>query len=799
MDRKRYKNGDSFDVYEASNSTKGRDRNPSTSSKLKGFHKKRATLFKKGTQLSQTTISDSNEVHPSDIQRPCVRHSEDYFNAFAIKTVSNEFSVPGADGSDGNAIVLRPRRNRQEPCDEREPSSGCYNIFEEGNILVEKSRILELINQCNIAHKDLGVCDSMKWDLVDFIPWGLFSSTVLTCINCGFRSDRTKMYEEVHSDKQGRKAAVGNIRLQLLLQDLPIGPTELQLIFAAVGLRVGSLSGMQKAAYKAADSTEQVATADMEKWRQYTKQVLADRGVKNFDEISAQFDVRYHGMFRACAKTPGPGAQQATATCVETVTPQKKCIAIDHINKACPKGSRMKGKGMHVFCGEGGQAKHMGCTATQSGGHPIHEYDMAERMAEDILSTNNLSVTHLCTDSDATGKNAFQAVNDYSGKTLPDLTWYKDPSHVSRNMKKHILAHTFHSGTFGCKTNGSQWNYKERLDCRKALSLDIPERVALTLRAAHDHWKGDTVKIRENSESLSGYMMRCYTGDHSSCQTARLAKLTGCRGKGQSRNWFSKSSSLSAQGITCLHLNEDDKAFLESVIDMKLGKEAVDFFTRRATTSRCESINRAISKSCPKNRLFSRISKSRVCSAIGRQNNSFKDFTHMKFRAMKCSMRPGSIGEKIIRKYQRKRDLTYQSQKKASFSIRRHILQAERRKKYFIERLKTTNEAEYHKHKLDVVLKAKNSALDAINKDDPVPSTSMEDHIGQAANTAIHMKDTLRQAKRHSIRTVRSNLRVQRHRRKAAKKRCEEKHAARVRGPAASLRIRNEHSYGLLY
>ena len=145
---------------------------------------------------------------------------------------------------------------------------------------------------------------------------------------------------------------------------------------------------------------------------------------------------------------------------------------------------------------------------------------MAERIAKDVVDTSNLSVTHLATDSDATGKEAFQEVNEKSGKHLPQLTWYKEPSHVSLNMKKQILNHKFHSDTFGRKLNGKKWSYKEKLDCRKALALDAPERVAITLRNICQYWKGDVDKIRNNVDTVAGYIMKCYGGDHPSCSSA---------------------------------------------------------------------------------------------------------------------------------------------------------------------------------------------------------------------------------------------------------------------------------------
>ena len=776
--------------------------NPFKTSKLRGYYKKKSTFFSKDRQpcSRKRHVYDTEDTTP--VKRPCERHTDTYFDTLVKETDSNEFSIPGADGSEGSAILLRPRHTGTHGADdstERGHSSGRYNVSAD-NIVVEKSRLLDLINGCSKRHMDLDTCKDMNWDLIEFEPWGLFSSVVLTCSSCGFRSPRTKLYEEVSTGGPGRKAAVGNVRLQLLLQDMPIGPTELQLIFAAVGLRAGSLSGMQKMSYKASDVTEEVADTDMIKWREHAKKVLADRGIDKCDQISAAFDVRYHGMFKASSKTPGPGAAQATATCVETVTPQKKCIAIDHINKACLKGSRMKGKGVQVFCGTGGDAKHKGCTANQPSGRAIREYDMAERIAKDILASSDMAVTNLCTDSDATGRDAFSRVNIKSGKSLPPLTWYKDPSHVSRNMKRHVLDHNFSSEAFGLKHDCSEWNYKERLDCRKALALDVPERVSFTLRSASKHYKGDFKKVKKNVGTLVNYMMKCYGGDHGSCQSAPLAQLTGCKGSANSSKcWFTKSSSLKGQGISNLKLIGGDYEFLKSVIEMKLSEEAIDFFSRRETTSRCESINRAISKSCPKNRLFSRTSRGRVCSAIGRQNNSFRDFVHMKFRAMNCSLPPHSIGYKIIQKYQRKRDLTLTNQKKTSATKRRQSLLAERRREYFTERLKYTNEGEYHKYQLDLALKAKEAALDSIDVSEPLSSTSLVNQIERAAGTSKHMRETIKQAKKYTVAQVRSKLRSQRRRSKPARKRIEDKNTARKMGSRKTRSIRMEHSYGAIY
>ena len=183
---------------------------------------------------------------------------------------------------------------------------------------------------------------------------------------------------------------------------------------------------------------------------------------------------------------------------------------------------------------------------------------MSQRIGQELLSTSDVSITHPCTDSDATGKEGFASVNDTSGKNLPPLSWYKDLTHVSRNMKTKILNHNFARSTFAFKKNGRQWNSKEFLDCRKALALDVPERVAMTLKNATQYWRGDTEKISRHVDILVGYMLLCYEGDHKFCGSAPLARLTGCTGGSKGRNCFSRSSSLSSQGISELQLTKSD-------------------------------------------------------------------------------------------------------------------------------------------------------------------------------------------------------------------------------------------------
>ena len=781
--------------------------------KKPGLRKRKRVGFKKGQDdrrnvEGKSKQMDLDSVDIYEVNRPIQRHTKEYLNVLTKKTDANEFSTPGADGTDGSAMILRPQPSTSHE-NENELSvntdkRGRYNV-EEGNILVEKSRLFKLLNESIQKHEQLGLCANIDLDLIDFEPWGLFSKAVLICKSCDFKSVNTKLYEEVPSSKPGRKAAAGNNRLQLLLQDMPIGQTEMQLLFAAVGLRAGSLSGMQKAAYKAAQVTEELAEADIRKWREFIKRVLADRGVLKINHFSAQYDVRYHGVFRASAKTPGPGARQATAALIETMTPECKCIGIYHENGMCGTGSRLRAKGNKVICGRSPETNHKNCTSTLPPGRSIRERDMGSHIAKD-LDESGISVTHLCTDCDADGKTAFEEANRESRRSVPPLTWYKDLTHTSRNMKQKILKYKFFKKNvpFGLKNNGEEWNISEIADCKKALALDVPERVAITLKNLSEYYSGDTDKMYNKVDRIAAYMLLCYKGDHFSCRSAPLAQLTGCYGEGK-KSWFKKSSNFMAVGVTKLNLNKEDTDFLKSVIGMKLSKKNIVHYERRATTSRCESLNKTISKSLPKQKSWPKTSKARAYSAIGRHNNSFENFLHMKCRAMNCPLPENDQGTKMIHKYQTRRNNIAEYQKKESTLKRRRDLRDDDRKNYYIERKRVTNEGDYHKFQYENALSvARDATQDLVNQNDTVPqpsTSSYENAIENATRANRLVRDVLQCASKHNsseIKEEKKKKKKQRKYKKAIRRKNEAKNEARHAGTKTQMALRNEHSYGTL-
>ena len=766
----------------------------------KGIEKKRPFLFQKGVKRPQVDKDDNSDITDSPpLKRICKRLGEEQFGLVIKPTPTNQLGIPDAGGKDGTAMVFRRRKKAAAKVKHQPQKSpqGTYNM-EEGNFVAEKSRLMQLFNSANKQHSDLQQCDAVdSWDIVDIEPWGVYSSVIMTCTECGFKSDRTKLYEELHSGKRGRKSAVGNVRLQLMLQDTPIGPTEAQLIFAAIGVNPGSLSSMQRGAYRAALATENVNHEDMIKWRNVIRDVLKDRGVLSFNHISGAFDVRYNGSSLSNDVTPGPGATHGVGLLTESITSQQKCLGLDFQSTLCPNGARLRLQGLDIVCGDGPvEDRHPGCTATLPPGRHISEYVAGENIADELYGESGLIVTHLVTDSDGTGRDAFKAVNEKNDATLPELCWYKDLMHVGWNMKQKIKKHKFSAGAFGLKQNGDSWNFKERKECVKALATEVQDRTAITLKNAIEYFKGDLAKLKKNAGKLTHYMIQCYHGNHKPCTSSPIAKLTGCKG-----GYFSSSSSLKAQKITSLNLNMKDQCFLESVINMKLGEDSVGFFSRRLTTSRCESMNRAMSKSAPKNRPFPQTGKGRVHSSVLRQNNTFQEAFSKKCEAMQCPIKEGEVWDKIVSQYQRKRKLTYRNQQKPSAKARRRARKQQRRSDYYHQRTRVTNKGDYVKNQLDIEHAAKNTAVERlvtrVNSDGA--STSMEVDIRTAAVRVRRTKAAIKDWKEHQESSIKQHdemvdkkKETKKKMKKSAKNRCAMKTAARKERVA----IHGDHSYG---
>lgn len=766
-----------------------RNHNSYVTFKHKGnTEKRKGTQFKKGHSHIPTTRA-KNET----IVRPIKRFDE-IEHSFVVKSNGAspvEFSMPDALGIEGAAISLRPSPVKYQEINEEyaeivdEPTESYYEVIQ-GNILVEKSRLCELINTSFHEHS-LTTCNSFEFDIVKFKAWGCFCQAQGVCKNCSYTSSHVKLYDEVITHNRGRRAATGNIRLQVLLQDMPIGNVNAQLVVAALGVRPGSISSMQNLAYRTSDAAVAVNEGDMNKWREFIKEVQTNRGVKDPNHISGSYDVRYHGVFKKSNTTPGCGAIQATATLVENVTDHKKVVDIAYVNKYCPKGTRLNEPGgLSVKCGV--PNSHEGCVANMPRWKHIGEGELAEEIAENIGEQTDLAVVKLVSDSDGKGIEGFRRENARSGETIPKTTWEKDLTHVSTNQRQKIMNAKFTRGVFGCKMNGQVWNSKEKKECQKALAHDVPYRCAIILRRVLMYYQYNMKRVKTTLPSIVEYMLNCYNGDHSKCDKTRVGKrMLFCT---KENRWFQRSPHLCAQRVMGLSMKNSDKLTLKQTIDMKLGVDTIDFFKNLDTSSKNEAVNRAIKHSCPDNVTFARVGIGRTHSAVLKCNNGILTSTGMKLQYLKCSL--PEVTKRVLKKYMRKSEKV-KEYKKNSKHRRDFLRKTEINEYYQKNRLQKVNNDEYCKYQLDEAIADKAKAFDDLDIDATQDLAMLEKTLSRCA---IQSQNLMMSVQYHDECDA-----VQRRKRTITKKR--KSKAAKVRitkqklHRQSQMKEMSEHSYGL--
>ena len=110
-------------------------------------------------------------------------------------------------------------------------------------------------------------------------------------------------------------------------------------------------------------------------------------------------------------------------------------------------------------------------------------------------------------------------------------------------------------------------------------------------------------------------------------------------------------------------------------------------------------------------------------------------------RRVKCPIKEGEALDKVVRRYQRKRDKTAISQQSASSKARRSTRKQQRISDYYHQRTRITNEGDYIKNQLDKEHATKDAAMKHVMEglrsyvdcDGAVASTSIEADIRDAA------------------------------------------------------------------
>ena len=155
---------------------------------------------------------------------------------------------------------------------------------------------------------------------------------------------------------------------------------------------------------------------------------------------------------------------------------------------------------------------------------------------------------------------------------------------------------------------------------------------------------------------------------------------------------------LHAYGLTSFNIMARDRALLQELLLMKLGKEALILIRHNLNTNKNEGINRGISASLPKNVNFSRTAKGRLSSAVDRMNWGAGESLHRKLEACGSPVTRGGRVAVAVHGIQKTAEYDKERYKKSDVRYRK----ASQRFRAIRDHYRTKAERKvYEKHQLD--------------------------------------------------------------------------------------------------
>ena len=151
--------------------------------------------------------------------------------------------------------------------------------------------------------------------------------------------------------------------------------------------------------------------------------------------------------------------------------------------------------------------------------------------------------------------------------------------------------------------------------------------------------------------------------------------------------------------ILDLCLQESDKQLLFEIVKMKLSESAVELLKTGTSTNRCESVNRSISVSLPKNNDFGRNAEGRLASTIHRLNNGVADSAERKLNEVGVNLSEDT--RHSLRQMQREKEYQKEYSKRPD-TVKHSLLSKGRALREHLEYRKTNSaRSDYKKGQLD--------------------------------------------------------------------------------------------------
>jgi len=592
------------------------------------------------------------------------RLTRQQFNKVAKPSVCGKFyKVVDADGTYGTARLLRPKEDTV-------PELTVEYLQKEEKTpemrLVHQDRHADMWNAALSGHAAFtGRCDNPKFLIDTEQQKGICWKQQLKCENCQYKGKMFKLYDEVQSTSRGAKAARPNRGWQVALQETPVGNTKSRYLLIGANVPPPSRSGMNRAATHVGSLTSTVISEELRKERLQLKETNRARGLPADAAIAISTDCRYNSTVISSRKKPGQNASQAIGIVIEQQTSEKKIVAAYMENKLCWIGAHLRNKGFAVHCPGG----HEGCTATAEETEPLSELRIGEKLG-DMFVRDGIPIKYVTTDGDARSAEGFQIAMQ---KMLPDFDVIRkaDPVHLGQAQIRQTMSAVFSDGMFPGRT---QEHKKEQ---QKVLARDIQHRSHAIFAQMWQQHAGDIRPIARYMPGVVKSTIACYDGDCSNCRKSSVV----CAG-GKKTCWWRRSVQLNTGVLNRgdLNMTDTDRALLTELLNLKLGKAALQLLDQNTNTCKNEAANRSISASLPKNSNFGRTGKARMLATCDRLNKGPGNSLVFKLAALGAPIGKGgrvaaaARGVEVEHKYQRE------------YKKRRHVQQQTRNHKFAKQR-----------------------------------------------------------------------------------------------------------------
>lgn len=476
---------------------------------------------------------------------------------------------------------------------------------------VESMYVSEIKNHRLHNNECLG---DLKFDCAASKKWGLCWRERLACTDCDFVSEYHKLYDEIDTHRQGRKAAKINVAAAVGLMYTPISNKNFREILMVSNIIPPCTSSMQKTSNQVSNRVEDINKESMKDIRAELVRNNRSCGLTNCNLVRVESDACYNNPLFSAGTTPFQAGTQVTYSMIENNTTDKKIVSLFTGNKLCNVASRLRGKGFNIIC-----PNHYGlCTANLAEDAVIgNETVYSKKCAVEV--SDYLKISHITTDGDS---KAFRGIKEIHG---PNVTSLRDVRHLAGSLKRAILKCTFSTSLF---SGINKLNKKNRF------ALDIKARCVAELNQSFQVHNGELYKIKEQMPCIIETIIMCYKG-----YCGYSCKVNSFVCAGLPHNHWQKS--YIARGET-FKMTCDDVDKIEKCIKILLGPQSLDMVRFLTSTQKSEAVNRSHRRCNPKNVTHSRNFAGRAHISAHMRNHGFANSALLVTQNLGAGVTPGS-------------------------------------------------------------------------------------------------------------------------------------------------------------